>query len=90
MSNSCIGKEKSTGASKMGKISGSAKNYEHPSDKAERLCRGGYAEGGAVNGQITGIGRPAVDMPTIPNSAPTKPMTATTEKPAWMENRIPK
>ncbi len=50
MSNSCIGKEKSTGAAKMAKISGSAKNYQHAEDKAKSLCRGGYAKGGSVDG----------------------------------------
>lgn len=48
MSNSCEDQAKSTGVSKMAKISGSAKNYEHPEDKAERLCRGGFADGGAI------------------------------------------
>ena len=48
MSNSCDGQVKFTGASKMASISGSAKNYEHPMHKAERLCRGGYAAGGPV------------------------------------------
>lgn len=48
MSNSCEDQAKSTGASKMAKISGSAKNYEHPEDKAMRMCNGGYAAGGPV------------------------------------------
>lgn len=48
MSNPCEGKVKSTGASKMASISGSAKNYEHTGDKAERFCNGGYAAGGPV------------------------------------------
>lgn len=43
MSNSCEGQAKSTGASKMAKISGSAKNYEYPEDKAKRMCDGGTA-----------------------------------------------
>lgn len=38
----------STQREKMEKVSGSAKNFESRSDKAERLCRGGYADGGAV------------------------------------------
>lgn len=41
MSNPCLGKEKSTGATKMAKISGTSKNYEHPEDKADRMCEGG-------------------------------------------------
>jgi hypothetical protein len=45
---SCEKEVKSTGASKMAKISGSAKNFEHTGDRAERLCRGGYADGGEV------------------------------------------
>lgn len=41
MSNSCEPEAKSTQSSKMAKISGSAKNYEHPEDKAKRMCNGG-------------------------------------------------
>lgn len=37
-----------TSSEKMKHITGSHKNYEHPSDKAERLCRGGFAKGGSV------------------------------------------
>lgn len=48
MSNSCKGEMKTTGAAKMAKISGSAKNYEHPEDTAKRFCNGGYAAGGPV------------------------------------------
>ena len=46
MAHSCEDKEKSTGAAKMAKISGTPKNYEHPEDKAKRMCNGGYAFGG--------------------------------------------
>lgn len=41
MSNSFIGKDKSTSAAKMAKISGSAKNYEHAEDKAKRIAKVG-------------------------------------------------
>ena len=35
-----------TSSKKMKSITGSAQNYESPSDKASRMCRGGYADGG--------------------------------------------
>lgn len=40
--------DKVSSSLKMKNITGSAKNYEHSQDKAERLCRGGYAKGGHV------------------------------------------
>jgi hypothetical protein len=36
-----------TGREKMGKVSGSPKNFESQADKAERFCRGGFKDGGA-------------------------------------------
>lgn len=33
---------------KMGCITGSMDNFESPADKATRMCRGGYANGGMV------------------------------------------
>lgn len=48
MTSSCESKVKSTGATKMAKVSGSAKNYEFPEDRAKRFCNGGYAAGGPV------------------------------------------
>ena len=40
--------DRATSELKIKHITGTSKNYEHPSDKAERLCRGGYAKGGPV------------------------------------------
>jgi hypothetical protein len=41
MSNLCSDKAKSTASTKMAKISGTSKNYEHPEDAAKRMCSGG-------------------------------------------------
>jgi hypothetical protein len=38
-----------SGREKMAKISGSPKNFESQSDKAERFCRGGFKDGGKVD-----------------------------------------
>ena len=40
--------ERATSEIKMKHMTGTSKNYCHPSDKAERLCNGGYAKGGPV------------------------------------------
>lgn len=37
-----------TKRAKMGCVTGSPENFESGADKAERFCRGGYADGGGV------------------------------------------
>lgn len=74
MSNSFLGKVKSTGASKMGCVSGSAKNYEHEEDKAKRMCRGGYADGGEVQATADVLPNPFSEVKPVKNQrVPRKP-----------------
>ena len=40
--------QRATSELKMKNLTGTSKNYEHSSDKAERFCSGGYARGGPV------------------------------------------
>ena len=40
--------DKDTSALKMKNMTGSAQNYEHEGEKAERFCHGGYVNGGKV------------------------------------------
>lgn len=70
MSNPYLGKSKSTCSTKMGNISGSAKNYEHPEDTAKRFCRGGYADGGEVDATPV---PPSPFMDVKPTRAPRLP-----------------
>jgi hypothetical protein len=60
-----------TKRAKMGCVTGSPSNFESPADKAQRFCRGGYAEGGEVENSTPIPPSPFMDVK--PSRAPRIP-----------------